>query len=131
MTVRMRRVAPVFPVRDVDAALKLYDRLGFKADPYEDSDRKGVFYGYLRWDDVELHLTRVPELDPRRTTSACYVWVDDVDALYEEWNQKRVPGRLHMPENTDYGLREFGYIDPDGNLLRVGSELARQQKRNP
>jgi hypothetical protein len=27
-----------------------------------------------------------------------------------------------MPTNdTEYGLREFAHIDPDGNLIRVGS----------
>ena len=125
MTNTMRRVAPVFPARNVDAALELYEQLGFSGHRYEVSDNDGVSYGYLRRDEVELHLAKVTELDPRRTTSACYIWVDDADALYEEWGQKSVPGRLHAPENTDYGLREFGYVDPDGNLLRIGSDLAR------
>ena len=25
------------------------------------------------------------------------------------------------PADTDYGLREFALVDPNGNLLRVGS----------
>jgi hypothetical protein len=37
----------------------------------------------------------------------------------------RIP-RLHgAPEDTEYELREFALIDPDGNLLRIGSFLQR------
>jgi hypothetical protein len=32
---------------------------------------------------------------------------------------------LHEPVDTDYGLREFAHVDPDGNLLRVGSPMKR------
>ena len=33
---------------------------------------------------------------------------------------------LHgAPVDTDYGLREFALVDPDGNLLRIGSPLRR------
>ena len=33
--------------------------------------------------------------------------------------------RLHgAPEDADYGLREFAVVDPDGNLLRIGSPVA-------
>jgi catechol 2,3-dioxygenase-like lactoylglutathione lyase family enzyme len=128
LLVHMRRVAPVFPVRDVDAALRLYKRLGFRGEPYEVSDNDGFFYGYLSWDDVVLHLKRVSELDPLRTTSACYIWVYDADALYQKWSQESLPGRLHAPEDTAYGLRELGYVDPDGNLLRIGSEMCGDRK---
>ena len=30
-------------------------------------------------------------------------------------------GTLTEPRRTPYGLREFAYTDPDGNLLRIGS----------
>ena len=61
--------------------------------------------------------------DPRTNTSACYLHVDDAQALFEEWSATGVKGRLHPPEDTEYGLREFAHVDPDGNLLRVGSPL--------
>ena len=31
--------------------------------------------------------------------------------------------RLMAPWDTDYGLREFALVDPNGNLVRVGSPL--------
>ena len=72
MTNTMRRVAPVLPARNVDAALALYRQLGFSGYRYGVGDNDSATYGYLRRDDVELHLAKVTELDPRRTTSACY-----------------------------------------------------------
>jgi hypothetical protein len=34
-----------------------------------------------------------------------------------------VGGQLHKPVDTPYDLREFPHVDPDGNLLRVGSRI--------
>jgi hypothetical protein len=53
-----------------------------------------------------------------------YFYIDDADALYAEWQAANVPGRLIAPEDTEYGLREMALGDPDGNLLRLGSELS-------
>ena len=66
-------------------------------------------------------MTRFAELDPKTSTSVCYLYVDDADALHAAWAAAGVEGRLRPPTDTPYGLREFGYADPDGNLLRVGS----------
>ena len=50
-----------------------------------------------------------------------YVYVDDADALLAEWRAAGVEGRFEDAYDTEYGLREFCHVDPDGNLLRVGS----------
>jgi catechol 2,3-dioxygenase-like lactoylglutathione lyase family enzyme len=118
-----QRIAPVLPVRDVNAALALYARLGFRTSAYNEDDGRGPVYGFGCWGDVEVHFARVPEIDPARTTSACYLWVEDADALHARWAAEGLPGRLHPPEDTEYALRELAYVDPDGNLLRVGSPL--------
>ncbi len=82
-------------------------------------------YGFLSWGAVELHLTRFPGLDPKTSTSVCYLYVDDADAVHAAWSAAAGEGRLRPPEDTPYGLREFGYADPDGNLMRVGSPMKR------
>jgi hypothetical protein len=46
--------------------------------------------------------------------------VSDADAVHAEWSRARVEGRLTDPFNTEYGIREFAYPDPDGALHRVG-----------
>ena len=123
MTTKLLRVAPVFPVRSVRSALELYRRLGFAAKAYDELDGGEPVYGFVDRDGVGLHLARVREVDPKTNMSACYLYVADANALHAAWKQAGVPGRLTEPEDTPYRLREFAYVDPDGNLLRVGSDL--------
>lgn len=120
MAVQFERVTPILPVRDVRAALAHYRRLGFQASAYNDTDDEAI-YGFLSWGDVTLHVARVPDLEPARSTAACYLYVNDADALYAAWQAAKVDGRLTAPADTPYGLREFAHIDPDGNLLRIGA----------
>ena len=114
-----REIVPIFPTRDLTAALALYRRLGFVTSSYE-VDGTPV-YGYLERDGVHVHLAPFDELDPATTTSAAYLYVDDADALFAEWQAADVGGRFHAVAGTDYGLREGAYVDPDGNLIRFGS----------
>ncbi|MFD8598190.1 bleomycin resistance protein [Kitasatospora sp. NPDC059646] len=115
--VAFERVAPVVPVRDLAAALARYRRLGFTAESYAG----GGGYGFVSRGAVELHLTEWAEHDPLRTGAVVYLYVSDADAVHAEWSAADVPGRLTDPADTPYGLREFGYVDPDGTLHRVGS----------
>ncbi|MGW4794710.1 bleomycin resistance protein [Nonomuraea sp. NPDC004297] len=112
-------VAPVVPVLDLDAAMERYRRLGFGVRPYEG----GARYAFVARGGVSLHLTEWDEHDPARSGAAVYLYVSDADALHAEWAAAGVPGRLVPPEDTEYGLREFAYVDPDGTLHRVGSPL--------
>ncbi len=124
MATTFDRVAPVLPVRNVRAALAHYRRLGFEAKAYGENAGDDAVYGFLQRDRIELHLARVPELRVEENTSAIYVYVDDADALYVEWQAAASGGRFHgAPADTPYHLREFAYVDPDGNLLRIGSEM--------
>jgi hypothetical protein len=113
------RVAPIIPVLDLDAALARYRRLGFEAKAYGGDAR----YGFVDRGSVSLHLTEWDEHDPLSTAASVYFYVSDADALHAEWAALDVEGRLIPPEDTDYGLREFAYIDPDGTLHRIGSPL--------
>ncbi|MDG4785714.1 VOC family protein [Micromonospora sp. WMMD1102] len=111
------RVAPVVPVRDLDAALDRYRRLGFTVRPYTGADR----YGFVERGAVCLHLTEWAEHDPARTASTVYLYVSDADALHAAWAGAGVEGRLGEVRETPYGLREFAFVDPDGTLHRIGS----------
>lgn len=70
-----------------------------------------------------MHLSRVDDVDPTTTLVSVYLYVADADALHAEWSTSGVEGHFHEPTDTDYGLREGAYVDPDGNLLRYGSPL--------
>lgn len=113
-------VSPVIPVRDLDAALERYRRLGFDTHPYSGPDR----YGYADRGGVSLHLTEEGDHDPTSEGASVYLYVDDADALRAQWADAGVEGRLTTPYDTPYRLREFAYVDPDGTVLRVGSPLA-------
>jgi len=113
------KVAPVVPVLDLEAALDRYRRLGFSVRTYPGEAR----YGFADRGDVSLHVTEWAEHDPQRTASVVYFYVSDADALHGEWAASGVEGRLGEPRDTDYGLREFAFVDSDGTLHRVGSPL--------
>jgi uncharacterized glyoxalase superfamily protein PhnB len=122
--VEFKQAAPILPVRSVSAALAHYRRLGFKGTAYAETWADDPEYGFITWGPVSLHLARAPKLDPKTSASACYLYVNDADELYATWQAAAVEGRLTTPKDTAYGLREFAHIDPDGNLLRVGSPLS-------
>jgi uncharacterized glyoxalase superfamily protein PhnB len=119
----MQRGAPIFPVPDVTAALEHYRQLGLEVRAYGPPGHANPEYGFVRWGEVELHLSLFPNHDPKLTASCCYLYVSDADALHAAWQAANVAGRLGAPRDTPYGLREFGHTDPEGNLLRIGSPL--------
>jgi hypothetical protein len=110
-------VAPVVPVRDLDAALERYRRLGFAARAYDGPQR----YGFVERGAVSIHLSEWSEHDPLRTGAVVYLYVSDADAVHAEWAASGVEGRFVEPADTPYGLREFTYVDADGTAYRVGS----------
>ncbi len=118
--IEFSKVAPVVPVRDLDAALERYRRLGFDVRAYTGPDR----YGYVDRGSVSMHLSESKQHDPKRSTTSVYLYVSDADALHREWTAAGVDGYFHGPRDTPYGLREFAYVDPDGTQHRVGSPLA-------
>ncbi|MET0740988.1 MAG: VOC family protein [Candidatus Nanopelagicales bacterium] len=119
-------VSPVLPVRDVPAALERFGRLGFEVRAYAGEAE----YGYARRGGVWLHVSRVADLDPLTSVVSAYLYVGDADALHTEWSSTGVDGRFIPPTDTEYGLREGAYVDPDGNLLRYGSWLDVQLSRD-
>lgn len=117
--VEFTSVAPVLEVRDLDAALNRFHRLGFDTHPYPGPER----YGYADRAAVSLHLAESPEHDPLTGGASIYLYVSDADALHAQWAAAGVPGRFVAPHDTPYRLREFAYVDPDGTAIRVGSPL--------
>jgi catechol 2,3-dioxygenase-like lactoylglutathione lyase family enzyme len=125
----LRRAAPILPVRDLDAALAFYERIGFETSRYD------AGYGYAQRERLILHLRVSPEVDPSANPSAAWVDVSDVDALHAEWlglglrvsagEVDRTPEPLGLisarVEGKPWGVREFAILDPDNNQLRFGA----------
>jgi catechol 2,3-dioxygenase-like lactoylglutathione lyase family enzyme len=117
-------VAPILPSRDLTATADFYSRLGFEQAGLWPGEYLIVMRG-----DIGLHFFLARDHDPATSDHGCYLYVPDADALFAEFSRLGLPPagipRLHgAPEGTDYGLREFALVDPDGNLLRLGSSLA-------
>jgi hypothetical protein len=132
------RAAPVFAVRDLDAAMQFYERLGFAVRRYD------AGYGYAEREGLRIHLRASPEL---RRPGYAEVFVDarDVDRLHQEWREcglLPVPGGIgpelaaevrrrweagdpvgllsERVEDKPWGVREFGVRDLDNNHIRFG-----------
>jgi DNA-binding MarR family transcriptional regulator/catechol 2,3-dioxygenase-like lactoylglutathione lyase family enzyme len=117
---QLHSFSPIFPVRDLAAALAHYRALGFQTKPYED----GGDYGFADRDGLGLHFTHDPDHLPTHGSGMAYLYVSDADALHAEWTAPEVGGRTRPVADTPYGLREGSHVDPDGNLIRFGSPIA-------
>jgi catechol 2,3-dioxygenase-like lactoylglutathione lyase family enzyme len=119
---------PILPSRDLRETLAFYERLGFenRGAPPEEWD-----YLIIGRGDIYLHFFSMPDVDPLTTAASCYLYVEDANAVHEEWQQLGIEtdpatgSRLVPPTDTDYGMREFAVVDRSGNLIRVGSPLGR------
>jgi uncharacterized glyoxalase superfamily protein PhnB len=112
-------IAPVLVVRDLKRAADHYEGvLGFEVE--------GVFEGPARFciaerDGLALMLV---EREPHASSPwSAYVWVDDVDALFEELTTSGAE-IVHPPEDRPaYDNRELAVRDIDGHVIAFGSEL--------
>ena len=111
--VRFEGVNPIFRVENLAASLDYYVRvLGFKID----WEFTGVIASVSR-DDVALFLAQG---DQGHAGSWVWIGVRDVERLHEELSQSGAKIR-QPPTNFPWAL-EMQVQDPDGNILRLGSE---------
>ena len=112
---RLIQVHPVLNVRDVTMSAAWYQRLGFEP-VFADSEHEPK-YGGMRRDNVEIHLQWHDEQEwaDGLDGSAYRFLVDDPDTLFETFPDDIVGART--VGDTDWGTREFGLYDPDGNAV--------------
>ena len=113
----LKRVAPIFAVRDLEVAIAHYRRLGFATREYE-----GGGYAFATRDRIEIHLGVAAAENHQR--GSAYVWVDDADQLAAAWRSAGV--EVHPPQDTEWGQHEGAVVDPDGNVIRFGSPIRRR-----
>lgn len=114
-----KELIPILDVRDVNKALHYYvERLGFQiAFRYEEEANN--YAGVCR-DDISLHMQWQDESQfkaGKAGTLRVRINVDDPDALFEEYQRNGVVDERAQLRNTDWGTREFGVRDLDGNGL--------------
>ncbi len=106
---------PVLVSTDIERAAGTYDSKGFSV------INAAHNYLILRRCAVEIHVSSVTHIPEPHCVSA-YIRVNDVD----EWHLafKNGPAkRLSEVEDKPWGMREFHFIDDDGNLLNIGQML--------
>jgi uncharacterized glyoxalase superfamily protein PhnB len=119
-----RTAIPVLKVANWVAAERFYcEGLGFKVMSAwrPDETKSDPCYATLTRDEARLHIHSFQS--GASGTSAMYVFVDDVTALYAELVSKGV-SVSGPPIDQTWGMREIGVSDPDKNLVTFGQRIA-------
>jgi hypothetical protein len=54
-----------------------------------------------------------------------YLRVTDAEALFVEWTKPGIKGKTEPPADEPWGMYEGVHIDPDGNIIRFGSQTTK------
>jgi len=127
--VRLFRSQPVFYVRSVMDSVSFYrDRLGFSVEFLyrETPDAQPVHAGVARGDwsgsRVVIQLSQNRDDRPRDPAGYLYVFMNhQMDLFYRQCLEQGVE-ILSSPQDYSWGLREFAVRDPDGHVLRFGTQ---------
>ena len=115
---------PMLPCRSLDVTRQFYNRLGFEQVHIKFGEDR---YLILVRRSIELHFFLMTELAPTTSMHSSYIRVLDADALYRDFQAKGLPQEgspsLGVIEDREWGMREFHLLDPDSNLLRIGSVI--------
>jgi uncharacterized glyoxalase superfamily protein PhnB len=104
-------VVPKFPAVNVTASVEFYKRtLGF-VELFNYGD-----YAAVKRDAVEIHLWECQDKNIAENT-ACRIAVDNIEALYMEYQQAGVIHPNGALEEKPWGGKEFVALDMDGNGL--------------
>jgi predicted enzyme related to lactoylglutathione lyase len=111
--VRFEGSDPILRVEDMQVALQFYvDKLGFRNVHWGDDN-----FTHVKRDGAGLYLCRG---DQGRGAAWVWIGVEDADKLHDELKASGVPIRM-PPTNFPWAL-EVHVEDPDGNVLRLGSD---------
>lgn len=118
----MQSITPMLRVDDYQRAKAFYcDRLGFSC--MEEAGEPVVGFGIFCREGIRIFLHAWDGAGEAWNNWRAYVYVADMDGLVAELEGRGV--RLSKsPYVTDYGMREFEIIDPDGNVLCFGTDPA-------
>jgi uncharacterized glyoxalase superfamily protein PhnB len=110
---RFENAEPILSVSDMTRSLRYYiDVLGF-----ENADWGSKDFTRVSRDSAGIYLS---EGDQGRAGTWVWVGVEDAGALYEEYAKSGATIR-HEPKNYPWAY-EMKVEDPDGHILRFGSE---------
>lgn len=110
--------AVIFPVRNLDESIAFYtDKLGFEK-TFEWGEP--TYYAVVKRGGVGIHLTKRSDGGiPSKYHRALYVFVEDIDKVYEELKEQDIH-IVNDLESRDYKMKDFDIEDPDGFLITFG-----------
>ena len=123
-------IAPYFVVDDVLTTANFYrDKLGFEyarlwGEPpcFTIVNRRGAYLMLRQLESPGQMRPNADPADPEDFTWDAYLWIDDADALYAEFQQKGV--NIVRPIcDQEYGCRDFDILDCNGYRLCFGQDL--------
>jgi predicted enzyme related to lactoylglutathione lyase len=121
-------IAPFFVVDDVVSTANYYrDTLGFK---YERFWGEPPSFCMVRRNGVVIMLSQLAHgvmrpnrlVDPEGGAWDAYIWIDDADALHEEFTSKRARIVRDVCDQP-YGCRDFEVEDCNGYRLCFGQDI--------
>ena len=117
-TVVFEGVCPILCVSNVSASISYYvDVLGFKVD----WQQPGLFASVSRG---KCHIF-LSEGDQGHPGAWVWIGVEDADALFAEY--QRTGAKVRHPPTNYAWAREMQVEDLDGNILRLGSDVPKDQ----
>ena len=120
---KLTNIAPQFLVLDLEEARTFYvEKLGFRV-----AFIYGDFYAGVERDGITIHLKLSDTPDPSRQVKQrddhldVYITVDDVAALYAEYQSRGVVFAQSL-ETKPWGMQEFVVWDNNGYILHFGQD---------
>ena len=114
---KMTRLIPMLPVKNMPASVAFYRKLGFDIELRKDEWR----WAMLRFGECRLMVDESINADPPLPrASVLYLYPDDIAGYHKQLRENGldIPGL----EMSFYGMTEFRMEDPDGNRLWIGQQ---------
>ena len=107
---------PILAFLDAKSTVAFYTSLGFTCNANWD--------GYLMCarENIEIHLWKCDDPSIPKNTG-CYVRVDAIDNLYEEFKKLDIIHPNGDLENKPWRVRQFSILDNSGNIIHFGQSL--------
>lgn len=111
-------IIPKLPMRDKNATIVYYSRLGFQLlNEYDD-------YVIFEMNQIEIHFFEFKALKPLENYGQIYIRANAIEHLYQDLIEADID--IHPNGKLDlkpWGQIEFSLLDPDNNLLTFGQSV--------
>jgi len=115
---------PVLGCRQLEKTLAFYQQALNCIIVSQREGDEGLEWVHLKSDSIFLMLVRQVEQSPQSVVAEknlIYYYTDDVEGFYRFIKARGFkPTELHT---TEYGMKEFFLLDPEGNRLAIGQSV--------